>query len=58
MKELEQAKNNLMHILAEGRIILGGLPLTGAELGRLQQNLLLLYDRAEESGEDKKEGKL
>lgn len=56
MDKIEQAKNNLMKVLIEGRIILNALPLTALELGQLQQSVLLLYDAAKEA-EEAKEGR-
>ena len=53
----EQAKHNLLGILTNGRIILNGLPLTGNELGGLQQSVLLLYEGAKDAEERKNSSK-
>lgn len=54
----EQARGQLLAVIENGRISMGGGPLTGRELMSLQQAVLYLYGQAkerQENGTDKEE---
>lgn len=49
------AKQNLLDVLTQGRILYKGLPLSGVEIQGLHNSVLCLYSAAMEKTEDKLE---
>ena len=52
---INEIKKDLLHVLTDGRIKLNGDALTARELNHLQQGVVLLYEKAKDKDEDKKE---